>query len=267
MRVVTEVLGMQDLYKKHPYVSAVYAGAVYVFFSGMCVWSICVFVVLICGSMPAPYNTLHSLGYTLVATLWFTAFIRANITSSYAPEAGDYAALDPSPSTVCQKCGRIRRARTHHCGVCGECVALMDHHCPWIVYGCVGHANYKYFVLVCLYGFLGVVYMVSVTYAYGWYDWVSPLRHWTDEEEVVAIGSAAAIPIGAYFLSLLVIHGKHMVVGETHFEALARSFGWSTAVPEATYDNGSAWANIRLRLGPTPWKWCLPLADPHPHQS
>lgn len=46
----------------------------------------------------------------------------------------------------CQKCNRHKPPRTHHCRVCQRCVLRMDHHCPW-TNNCIGHANYRVFLL------------------------------------------------------------------------------------------------------------------------
>ncbi|GMH42148.1 hypothetical protein BSKO_10067 [Bryopsis sp. KO-2023] len=51
----------------------------------------------------------------------------------------------------CQKCDHYKPPRCHHCRVCKRCVLRMDHHCPWIN-NCIGHANYRAFLL-----FLGYV--------------------------------------------------------------------------------------------------------------
>ena len=55
-------------------------------------------------------------------------------------------------------CDEVKPARTHHCKVCGTCVFLMDHHCPW-VNNCVGLENYRYFLLFIFYLTVGCGYM------------------------------------------------------------------------------------------------------------
>jgi palmitoyltransferase len=56
----------------------------------------------------------------------------------------------PIEVPICQKCGRQRYPRTHHCSVCKKCVMKMDHHCPWI-HNCVGVRNHRYFYLFLVY--------------------------------------------------------------------------------------------------------------------
>ena len=57
----------------------------------------------------------------------------------------------------CDKCYIVRTPRVHHCRVCKSCVMKMDHHCPWIN-NCVGQFNQKFFILFCLYCFIGCLH-------------------------------------------------------------------------------------------------------------
>lgn len=50
----------------------------------------------------------------------------------------------------CQKCTKHKPPRAHHCRVCQRCVLRMDHHCPW-TNNCIGHANYRAFIMFLLY--------------------------------------------------------------------------------------------------------------------
>ncbi|CAD6253104.1 unnamed protein product [Miscanthus lutarioriparius] len=57
----------------------------------------------------------------------------------------------------CQKSSHYKPPRAHHCRVCKRCVLRMDHYCIWIN-NCVGHENYKIFLVFVLYAVIASFY-------------------------------------------------------------------------------------------------------------
>jgi hypothetical protein len=60
---------------------------------------------------------------------------------------------DDLPS-YCTKCSQYRPPHAHHCSMCGACILVWDHHCPWIN-NCVGHGTRKWFLSFVLSLFVG----------------------------------------------------------------------------------------------------------------
>jgi len=80
----------------------------------------------------------------------------------------------------CRKCipPRYKPPRAHHCKECKRCVLRMDHHCMW-VNNCLGHANYKSFVLFLLYVLSACVHCLVLTMSYTIYSMHSRHREKT----------------------------------------------------------------------------------------
>jgi palmitoyltransferase len=62
----------------------------------------------------------------------------------------------------CEKCECIKPPRAHHCRIVDSCILDMDHYCPWMN-NCVGHYNYRYFLLFLVYVLLGASYIMIFT--------------------------------------------------------------------------------------------------------
>nr|ACN31051.1 unknown [Zea mays] len=65
----------------------------------------------------------------------------------------------------CQKCSHYKPPRAHHCRACKRCVLRMDHHCIWIN-NCVGHENYKIFLVFVMYAVIASFYSMGVLCIY-----------------------------------------------------------------------------------------------------
>jgi len=64
-----------------------------------------------------------------------------------------FVGYDVGRAFLCGTCVRIKVERSHHCKQCGKCILKMDHHCPWLS-NCIGYSNYKFFLLIHLYGMI-----------------------------------------------------------------------------------------------------------------
>mmetsp|Transcript_31372 Transcript_31372/g.50943 ORF Transcript_31372/g.50943 Transcript_31372/m.50943 type:complete len:239 (+) Transcript_31372:169-885(+) len=71
---------------------------------------------------------------------------------------------------LCGRSGLIKPPRAHYDNVSGMIVLNMDHFCPWVA-NTIGYANYRYFLLMLFWTFVGCAYVVLMltprVYYYG----------------------------------------------------------------------------------------------------
>eukprot|EP01104_Vermistella_antarctica_P001507 TRINITY_DN11566_c0_g1_i1.p1 TRINITY_DN11566_c0_g1~~TRINITY_DN11566_c0_g1_i1.p1 ORF type:complete len:579 (-),score=103.08 TRINITY_DN11566_c0_g1_i1:167-1903(-) len=70
-----------------------------------------------------------------------------------------------SQKTFCATCCMIRPRRSKHCRVCDRCVALYDHHCPW-VNNCIGANNHHHFFSFVASVVINSIVLFWVAYVY-----------------------------------------------------------------------------------------------------
>eukprot|EP00112_Aurelia_sp_Birch-Aquarium-sp1_P008940 Seg20.2 transcript_id=Seg20.2/GoldUCD/mRNA.D3Y31 product="Palmitoyltransferase ZDHHC16A" protein_id=Seg20.2/GoldUCD/D3Y31 len=87
-------------------------------------------------------------------------------------------------AVVCKKCIQPKPPRAHHCSVCGKCFLKMDHHCPWMN-NCIGFYNHRYFIMFCVFMWLGTVYVCLTTYDLFTYHFFHPGTLFDQEKQEV----------------------------------------------------------------------------------
>ncbi|KAG5533176.1 hypothetical protein RHGRI_027409 [Rhododendron griersonianum] len=132
----------------------------------------------------------------------------------------------------CAKCSAYKPPRAHHCRSCRRCILRMDHHCMWIN-NCVGHRNYKAFVVLVFYAAMSSLYSAVVTIC------CTIERDWNYS--------------GSGPLKLFYRYDTIRVAW------LARKSGQSYRHP---FDVG-VYKNITLIFGPNMLKWLWPTAVSH----
>lgn len=65
----------------------------------------------------------------------------------------------------CPTCQLNAPPRSHHCPVCQVCVLKRDHHCMFTG-NCVGHKNHRFFLMFCVYLWIGCTYTFIFNCAY-----------------------------------------------------------------------------------------------------
>ena len=190
----------------------------------------------------------------------------------------------------CQKppCnGRSKPPRTHHCRVCRRCVLRMDHHCVWVA-NCVGHRNYKSFVLFLLFTGLSLSHAFALWVLRGYHCLTTPAQPRsqdpaaaaavTEGEDLAEILGGAVLHVAGVTLFVLVLAGLaagvlslllfHLHLTAQNLTTLESMKGLRHAgnggAPRVDniYDLGLA-ANVAQVFGDSPTEWLLwtPVGD------
>lgn len=109
-----------------------------------------------------PRCTVHSLFIRLLISTYLhiqfvTSYYLVLLTNPGIPPINMLKEEEKLPT--CEKCGRVRPERTHHCSICQHCVLKYDHHCFW-TNGCIGLMNHGYFLKFLLFGFLSASFIL-----------------------------------------------------------------------------------------------------------
>ncbi|XP_051116629.1 probable protein S-acyltransferase 15 [Andrographis paniculata] len=217
---------------------------------------------------------LNSIIFTFFTSLLVFSFFVCILTdpggvpSGYVPDVEETNGADQEMrrSRKCDKCSKYKPPRSHHCRVCGRCILRMDHHCTWIN-NCVGHRNYKPFLLLVFYATVASTYSAVVIIGCSLQkDWDSYGSNTLLKEFHVCCGVVSiglSLLLGSFFGWNMYLVAHNLTTIE-HHEAnraawLARKSGLSYHHP---YDVGF-YKNITLVMGPSMLKWLWPGAVSH----
>jgi hypothetical protein len=169
----------------------------------------------------------------------------------------------------CDGCEVFKPDRCHHCSICGQCILRMDHHCPWIA-NCVGFNNYKYFLLLLLYGVLcsGMIVVAMFSRFIKVFSPILDVGDFLSMDLPVALTMVLCFfmcsALGMFFgfhiyltlNALTTIEFREKKNNEDKFV----KHRWKIA--HLKYDVGW-WANFTHIFGP-PYMWLFPLRPPYP---
>ncbi|KAA8534417.1 hypothetical protein F0562_031934 [Nyssa sinensis] len=222
-------------------------------------------------------GSLNGLIFTSLASLCIFSFFvcvlsdPGGVPTTYVPDIEDTEVSDQEPKKTgaslrrCDKCSAYKPPRAHHCRVCRRCVLRMDHHCLWIN-NCVGHGNYKAFVVLVLYATIASIYSsVIIVCCSIQKDWdISkrfPVRIFYITCSAMIVGLSLTLGTLLCWHMYLIIHNMTTIEYYEGIRAawLARKSGQTYRHP---FDVG-VFKNITLILGPSMLKWLCPTAVSH----
>lgn len=222
-------------------------------------------------------GSLNTLIFTLLAFLSLFSFFVCVLTdpgsvpSGYVPDVEDSGGSDQvsKKSGVqlgrCDKCSAYKPPRAHHCRVCRRCVLRMDHHCMWIN-NCVGHRNYKAFVVLVVYATIASIYSLviilgcAVQKEWDFNGWIRIKTFYITSGAMISLLSLTLATLLGWHLYLI----SHNMTTIEYYEGtraawLAKKSGQSYHHP---FDVG-VYKNMTLILGPNMVKWFWPTAMSH----
>ena len=175
----------------------------------------------------------------------------------------------------CRRSQAVKPPRAHFCSVCSRLVLKMDHHCPWVG-NCVGHANYKAFLLLLLHGWGATATVVAwwLPLATGLWQPLQPTTPATSTAHFLphqlqlanarftysALGTAGSVGfvLSLSFLAVLTLfscmHLWLVLNGSTTLEAQLGGSGGGGG--EYSYSPALNWARV---MGSNPWLWAWPV--------
>eukprot|EP00730_Choanoeca_flexa_P003330 TRINITY_DN11364_c0_g3_i1.p1 TRINITY_DN11364_c0_g3~~TRINITY_DN11364_c0_g3_i1.p1 ORF type:complete len:365 (+),score=40.19 TRINITY_DN11364_c0_g3_i1:73-1167(+) len=154
----------------------------------------------------------------------------------------------------CRRCRIVKPDRCKHCSVCGKCVLKFDHHCPWVG-NCVGHHNYKYFVLFLVYAFAFLIYVAATSARYT----IAVAKGDIDASMQIGFMTLVAAMFSLSVGGLLFMHIGFLRNNKTTSESFRSP---ATVRPcQRGYNLGSARANAELVCGADTCLWFLPVAS------
>lgn len=195
--------------------------------------------------------------YWILVALWLVSYIRVLATPPGGLEASRGGADAEAAWSKCTVCKLDRPRRCRHCSKCGTCVLKMDHHCPWLR-RCIGHDNYKYFVVLLFYSASGLVYKAVTLVPFAVILFQNQAAElWT--LVVVAFTGLLIVVLGLLIVTFLGFHLFLIGTARTTIEFLIRHD--KARASKHDYDTG-VYKNIQAVLGNNPLLWFLPIWPP-----
>ncbi|RAL42730.1 unnamed protein product [Cuscuta campestris] len=231
-------------------------------------------------SLRSSAGSLNALLFTLLASLSLFSYIvcvlkdPGGVPSSFVPDveesqpSGYESGKTGIQARNCDKCLVYKPPRAHHCRICGICILRMDHHCLWIN-NCVGHRNYKPFVLLVFYSTITTTYSsIMLISSIVDKDWTSvdvsgwnPLRMFYVSSGVMIVG--LTVTLGSLLAWHIYLTSHNLTTIEYREARRAAWLARKSGVPyRHAFDVGTH-RNVILVLGPNMLKWLCPTATNH----
>jgi palmitoyltransferase len=177
------------------------------------------------------------------------------------PDVDSWGFSERLRSYVPRKCDRgcdsYKPPRAHHCSVCNKCILRMDHHCPWIN-NCVGHNNYKHFVLFLLYTIFAVFHSLGLMISRAIYAEAAATSF---QRVLLCILGMICVPTLLLVGCLLCYHLNLMTKNCTTIELHRLQWGPKSFPQIHPYDLGLS-ANFHNVLGASSLLWLWPTSLP-----